>query len=49
MHNARNTSRIKTLEKRILMVKGVKFQRQYDTRMSDDENRDKGLYNELKT
>ena len=38
MHNARNKSK----------VKGVKLQRKTDTRLSDDENKDEGLYNELK-
>ena len=48
MHNARNMSRIKTLKERLLKVKGVKLQRQNDTRLSDDENKNEGLYNELK-
>ena len=48
MHNARNMSRIKTLGECLLKVKGVKLQRQKDTRMSDDERKDEGLYNELK-
>ena len=48
MHNARNMSKIKTLEDRVLKVKGVKLQRQNDTRLSGDENKDEGLYNELK-
>ena len=48
MHNARNMSRIKTLRECLLKVKGVKLQRQNDTRLSDDENKDEGLYNELK-
>ena len=48
MHNARNMSRIKTLKERILKVKGVKLQRKNDTRMSDHENKDEGLYNEIK-
>ena len=48
MHNSRNTSRIKTLGECLLKVKGVKLQRQNDTRMSDDESRDEGLYNKLK-
>ena len=48
MHNARNMSKIKTLGERLLKAKGVKFQRQNDTRLSDDENKDEGLYNELK-
>ena len=39
MHNARNMNRIKTLGERLLKVKGVKLQRQNDTRLSDDENR----------
>ena len=48
MHNARNMSRIKTLREHLLKVKGVKLQRQNDTRMSGDENKDEGLYNEIK-
>ena len=49
MHNARKVSKIRTLRERLLGVKGVKLQRQNDTRMSDDENKDEGLYNQLKT
>ena len=48
MHNARNKSKVKTLGERLLKVKGVKLQRQNDTRLRDDENKDEGLYNELK-
>ena len=48
MHNARNMSRIKTLGEHLLKVKGVKLQRQKDARLSDDESKDEGLYNELK-
>ena len=48
MHNARNMSKIKTLRKHLLKVKGVKFQRQNDTRLRDDEKKDEGLYNKLK-
>ena len=48
MHNARNMSKVKTPGEHILKAKGVKFQRQNDTRLSDDENKDEGLYNELK-
>ena len=48
MHNARKMSRIKKLGERLLKVKGVKLQRKNDTRLSDDENKDEGLYNELK-
>ena len=48
MHNVRNMRRIKTLKECLLKVKGVKFQRKNDTRLSDDENKDEGLYNELK-
>ena len=40
--------RIKTLKESLLKVKGVKLQRKNDTRLSDDENKDEGLYNELK-
>ena len=49
MHNARNMSKIKTLGECLLKVKGVKLQRKNDTRLNDDnENKDEGLYNELK-
>ena len=48
MQNARKVSKIRTLGERLLKVKGVKLQRQNDTRLSDDENKDEGLYNELK-
>ena len=48
MHNARNKSKVKTLRECLLKVKGVKLQRKNDTRLSNDENKDKGLYNELK-
>ena len=48
MHNARKVSKIRTLGEHLLKVKGLKFQRQNDTRLSDDENKDEGLYNELK-
>ena len=48
MHNGRNMSKIKTLGECLLKVKGVKLQRQNDTRLSNDENKDEGLYNELK-
>ena len=48
MHNARKVSKIRTLGEHLVWVKGVKLQRQNDTRISDDENKDEGLYNELK-
>ena len=48
MHNVRNLSKVKTLREHLLKVKGVNFQRQNDTRLSDDENRDESLSNELK-
>ena len=48
MHNTRKVSKIRTLGEHLLKVKGVKLQRQNDTRLSDDENKDEGLYNELK-
>ena len=48
MHNARNMSKIKTLGECLLKVKGVKLQRKNDTRISDDENKDEGLYKEVK-
>ena len=41
-------SRIKTLRERLLKEKGVKLQRKDDTKLSDDERRHEGLYNELK-
>ena len=43
MHNARKVSKIRTLRECLLKVKGVKFQRQNDTRLSDDDNKDEGL------
>ena len=46
--SARNMSKIKTLGERLLKEKGVKLQKKNDTRLSDDESRDEGLYNELK-
>ena len=48
MHNARKVSKIRTLRECLLKVKGVKLQRKNDTRLSSDENKDEGLYNELK-
>ena len=48
MHNARKARKIKTLEEHLLKEKGVKLQGKKDTRMSNDENNDEGLYNELK-
>ena len=48
MHNAKKVSKIRTLGEIFLRVNGVKLQRQNDTRLSDDENKDEGLYNELK-
>ena len=48
IHNARNMSRINILRECLLKVKGVKLQRKNDTRLSDDENKDEGFYNELK-
>ena len=48
MHNARKASKIRTLGECLLGVKGVKLQRQNDTKLGDDENKDEGLYNELK-
>ena len=49
MHNSRKVRKIRTLGERLLKVKGVKLQRKNDIRISDDENKDEGLYNELKT
>ena len=46
-HSARNMSKIRTLGECLLQVKGVKLQRQNNTRPSDDESRDEGLYNKL--
>ena len=48
MHNTRNMSRIKTLGEHLLKVKGFMLQRKKGTRISDDESRDEGLYNEIK-
>ena len=48
MQNARKVSKIWTLGEHLLKVKGVKLQRQNDIRLSDDENKDEGLYTELK-
>ena len=48
MHNSRKASKIRTLGECLLKVKGVKLQRKNDTRLGDDENKDEGLYNELK-
>ena len=48
MHKSRNMRRIKSLREHLLKEKGVKLQRKNGTRLSDDENRDEGLYNELK-
>ena len=48
MYNSRNKSKVKTLGESILKVKGVKFQRKNDIGLSDGENKDEGLYNELK-
>ena len=48
MHDATTMTKIKTLRERLLKVKGVKLQRKNDTRLSDNENKDEGLYNELK-
>ena len=48
MHNARKVSKKKTLGECLLKVKGVKLQRQNYTRLSDNDNKDEGLYNELK-
>ena len=48
MHNARNKSKVKTLRECLLKVKRVKLKRQNDTGLSNNENKDEGLYNELK-
>ena len=48
MHNARNMRKVKRLGECLLKVKDVKLQRKKDTRLSDDERKDEGLYNELK-
>ena len=48
MHNARKVSKIRTLREHLLRVKGVKLQRKNDTRLSNDEKKYEGLYNELK-
>ena len=48
VHNSRIMSKIKTPREHLLKVKGFKLQRQNDTRLSDDKNKDEGLYNEIK-
>ena len=48
MHNARKVRKIWTLGECLLRVKGVKLQRQSDTRLGDNENKNEGLYNEVK-
>ena len=48
MNNAKKVSNIRTLKECLLKVKGVKLQRKNDTGISDDENKDEGLYNKLK-
>ena len=48
MHYVRNIRKIKTFREHILKVNGFKLQRQNDTRLGDNENKDEGLYNELK-
>ena len=48
MHNARKANKIRTLEEHLLKEKCVKLQMQNDTRLSDDENINEGLYNDLK-
>ena len=48
MLNVKKASKIRILGERLLKVKGVKLQRQNDTRLSDNENKDEGLYNKLK-
>ena len=47
-HNVRNMRKIKTLRECLLKEKGVNLQRKNGTRLSDDENKDEGLDNELK-
>ena len=48
MHNERNVGKVKTLRECLLEVKGVKLKRKNDTRISDDEKKYEGLYNEIK-
>ena len=48
MHNARKESKIRTLGERLLRVKNVKLHRKNDTSLSDNENKDEGLYNKIK-
>ena len=48
MHNARNMSKVKTLGECLLKVKCVKLQRKNDTRLTDDQNKDEGLYKKQK-
>ena len=47
-HNARNMKNIKILRERLLKLKGVKLQRKNGTRLSNNESRDEGLFNEIK-
>ena len=47
-HSARNTGKIRTLRECILQVKDVKLQWKNGTKLSDNERKDAGLYNELK-
>ena len=49
VHNARKVSKIRTLGEHLLKLKGVKLQRQNDTRLGNNERKDEGLYNELKS
>ena len=48
MHNARKVRKIRTLGEHLLRVKAVKLQRQNDTRLSNNEKKDEGFYNDLK-
>ena len=43
MHNARKASKTRTIGERLL-----KLQRKNYTRLSNDENKDEGLYNKIK-
>ena len=47
-HNARNMRNIRTLKECLLQVRGLNLQKQNYTKLTGDESRDEGLYNELK-
>ena len=47
-HNAGDMNKIRTLGERLLQVKGLKLQQHDDTRISNDESTNEGLYNEMR-